>query len=302
MSSASTRAVLIAAGGVLAAAVVASAEPAQLYLRQHHKVGHNGGGNIDSFPFSENFDSYTVGSFNFPCATASAGCTGPNGFGLWGVTESSTGGIPGPNNASISNAHASNGANSMLFAMPATDVVQTGNVTSGQWVLHVDTYVTSGVNTATSGSAYIIVMNTYTPPSFPSYSWSVQMGLDATTGQVMNFDNNTQIGTLIYDQWVPAEVDIDIDADTYTLKYNGAVVLGPTPYSTGFTTGGAHAIACLDFFSDDAVGVYYDNISLTAASTSHCYANCDGSTSVPFLNVNDFICFQSAFATGCSAP
>src|SRR5690606_15629186 len=28
-------------------------------------------------------------------------------------------------------------------------------------------------------------------------------------------------------------------------------------------------------------------------------ANCDGSTAPPVLNVNDFICFQSAFAAGC---
>ena len=27
-----------------------------------------------------------------------------------------------------------------------------------------------------------------------------------------------------------------------------------------------------------------------------CYANCDGSTTAPALNVNDFICFQSRFA------
>jgi len=30
------------------------------------------------------------------------------------------------------------------------------------------------------------------------------------------------------------------------------------------------------------------------------YANCDGSTTPPVLNVSDFICFQTAFATGCS--
>jgi len=29
------------------------------------------------------------------------------------------------------------------------------------------------------------------------------------------------------------------------------------------------------------------------------YANCDGSTTQPVLNVNDFICFQAAFAAGC---
>jgi hypothetical protein len=30
------------------------------------------------------------------------------------------------------------------------------------------------------------------------------------------------------------------------------------------------------------------------------YANCDGSTSSPVLNVNDFQCFLNAFAAGCS--
>jgi glucose/arabinose dehydrogenase len=30
-----------------------------------------------------------------------------------------------------------------------------------------------------------------------------------------------------------------------------------------------------------------------------CYANCDGSTTAPVLNVNDFICFQQKFAAGC---
>jgi hypothetical protein len=29
-----------------------------------------------------------------------------------------------------------------------------------------------------------------------------------------------------------------------------------------------------------------------------CYANCDGSTASPILNVNDFICFQSRYAAG----
>jgi len=30
-----------------------------------------------------------------------------------------------------------------------------------------------------------------------------------------------------------------------------------------------------------------------------CPANCDGSTTVPILTVNDFVCFQTRFATGC---
>ena len=33
-----------------------------------------------------------------------------------------------------------------------------------------------------------------------------------------------------------------------------------------------------------------------AAGGAACYANCDGSTVSPLLNVNDFVCFQSRFA------
>jgi hypothetical protein len=29
------------------------------------------------------------------------------------------------------------------------------------------------------------------------------------------------------------------------------------------------------------------------------YANCDGSTSAPILNVDDFTCFINEFAAGC---
>jgi hypothetical protein len=41
------------------------------------------------------------------------------------------------------------------------------------------------------------------------------------------------------------------------------------------------------------------DITYTPAG-SRCYANCDGSTAVPFLNIGDFVCFQSAFAAGSS--
>ena len=41
-----------------------------------------------------------------------------------------------------------------------------------------------------------------------------------------------------------------------------------------------------------------DDLTLTPATTAVCYANCDGSSAAPILNVNDFICFQSKFAAG----
>ena len=51
-----------------------------------------------------------------------------------------------------------------------------------------------------------------------------------------------------------------------------------------------------------AVGnIFFDvsnaNFTITAGA---CYVNCDGSTTAPILNVNDFICFQTRFAAGDS--
>ena len=36
-------------------------------------------------------------------------------------------------------------------------------------------------------------------------------------------------------------------------------------------------------------------------ATPPCYANCDGSTLAPILNVNDFSCFLNTYAAGSSA-
>jgi hypothetical protein len=40
-------------------------------------------------------------------------------------------------------------------------------------------------------------------------------------------------------------------------------------------------------------------VALPAAQQITDYANCDGSTMAPVLNVNDFICYQAKFAAGC---
>jgi hypothetical protein len=45
-------------------------------------------------------------------------------------------------------------------------------------------------------------------------------------------------------------------------------------------------------------GVSSDRIAALEPCTQECYANCDGSTTPPALNVNDFICFQQKYAAG----
>jgi hypothetical protein len=62
-----------------------------------------------------------------------------------------------------------------------------------------------------------------------------------------------------------------------------------------------YTLQAVDLYDDGIDQFYYDDASVSAVSTSTCYANCDGSTTVPFLNVNDFVCFQGLFAAGNSA-
>jgi hypothetical protein len=69
--------------------------------------------------------------------------------------------------------------------------------------------------------------------------------------------------------------------------------------SLKLTTGEARSVPFAgtgSFFTSRAlVGV----VSYSAGGTV-CYPNCDGSTSPPILNVNDFICFNNQFAVGDS--
>jgi hypothetical protein len=46
--------------------------------------------------------------------------------------------------------------------------------------------------------------------------------------------------------------------------------------------------------------IFWDDVTLVQSSSSVCYANCDGSTTAPILNVNDFICFNNLYAAGDS--
>jgi hypothetical protein len=57
-------------------------------------------------------------------------------------------------------------------------------------------------------------------------------------------------------------------------------------------------------------GTAYDCVITTACGSARsdpaglgviipCYANCDGSTTAPVLNVGDFTCFLQKYAAGC---
>ena len=79
--------------------------------------------------------------------------------------------------------------------------------------------------------------------------------------------------------------------DWYTIDGGGSTFAVGGAFSLGATAGQPDAGAC----SGGSFSITGGFWPLPAAAVP-CYANCDGSTNSPVLNVNDFICFQSRFA------
>jgi hypothetical protein len=107
------------------------------------------------------------------------------------------------------------------------------------------------------------------------------------------------------DAWQHVKIDIKLDTDTFDIFWGPA---GGTQTQIGDELAfRSTPLDKLDRFSIahfgltpgiDVSNVYYDNITVTGGGPAPCYANCDGSTTPPILNVNDFICFQGKYAAG----
>jgi hypothetical protein len=98
---------------------------------------------------------------------------------------------------------------------------------------------------------------------------------------------------------------ITIDWSRDNLGYHGAIGQGTFPnYYNNLNTFAIDGSAYTwgpDFGPNRPDGiplVQPGDLAIRPAAT--CYANCDGSTAAPVLNVNDFVCFQSHFAAGDS--
>jgi hypothetical protein len=135
-------------------------------------------------------------------------------------------------------------------------------------------------------------------------SGSFQNGAPLSANEVLELapdlvDHITSQGllTLVFEDAGP-EV-----AATYRGQESFSGRVGPNLFITAEANSGASCYANCD--SSTAVPFLNVNDFICfqqkyAAGDS--YANCDNSTTAPVLNVNDFICFQASFAAGCSAP
>jgi hypothetical protein len=265
----------LAAGAVLAATNIVAAGPSHLHAKKTSPSPAPVGG-IDN-PFSDNFDSYAAGS----------GIAGQGGWQLWGPTSP---------NGWVDNAFSASSPNSLRLD-GESDVVQVLNVTSGKWRISANTYYPAG------GTAHGMLIGLNTFPYTGLNSWSTEIMWNWATGNVHEYDTPGENTPILFNQWVPVRIEVDLDTDTYNAWYNNVQIVTNRSWSAGVAPGGAVRIQCWDFYvwGFGSNIIYFDDIVFEAMG-AQCYANCDGSTTPPILNVEDFTCFINQFAAGTQLP
>jgi hypothetical protein len=104
---------------------------------------------------------------------------------------------------------------------------------------------------------------------------------------------------------------VNRDGTDWPASRTGAVTWATTPFATDPNANALRWGTLYNFRFDSSappaaglvnLGLWKSpGVALAVAAQvpgSECYANCDGSTGVPVLTVNDFICFQNRFAAG----
>jgi hypothetical protein len=190
---------------------------------------------LSAVPFFDNLDSYLNGSTII-------------GQGGWDGWDSNLGA-----NATVTNAQSNSSANSVSIA-PSADIVQefTG-ATSGKWYAKAQTYVPTGM----TGNIWFIVMNTYS--SGGAKQWSIQVALSAATVGNYREDLGLDASTsTILDKWVELRAEIDLDANTADIFYNGTLFDTHT-YAVG---AGVTTVEAFDLYADGTSGGYMDDLYL----------------------------------------
>ncbi|MFN0132798.1 MAG: hypothetical protein ACKVW3_09780 [Phycisphaerales bacterium] len=90
-------------------------------------------------------------------------------------------------------------------------------------------------------------------------------------------------------------ITTDVSALGWLLQ-GGPTGTNPLPTDIRFFVGGATANGNIAAYDNLRIGP--GSIQCSPPPGPTCYANCDNSTIIPFLNVNDFICFNNKFAAG----
>ena len=157
----------------------------------------------------------------------------------------------GTADANVTNAEAFSDPHSLVMG-GATEidlVPQFTGATSGLWNVDVMTYVPGAADTGTADVGFLARHKGFLGAT--DTQWFGAISLNMQSGMV---NNNVVI---IRDQWILAEANFDIDAQTYDILYNGALA------DSGSFTGSDSALVGFDFFTPaDASTMYFDNLSV----------------------------------------
>jgi hypothetical protein len=243
-----------------------------------------------AIPWSDNFDSYPLNAFLPDPAINS-------GWEEWdGVTSQSKTKIK-----DVASGAAARSAPHSIWLRGSSDTIYQfngngpggeGPYTAGQWSL--GGWIYKPVTTTSFGftvPTWMLMQDIYNHNG--PYDWSVDISFNPLSGNwSAQTATTTYTGTCIFDQWVEVRADIDLDADSVELFYNGASMGPAYPWNGGNSGfgGGANAIGALDLWANGALAaqsrVYWDDMFLTGVTgcSSNAINYCTSGTSANGCN------------------
>ena len=118
----------------------------------------------------------------------------------------------------------------------------------GLWNFQAWTFVPSDA----TGTGWVVMLNTYDPNG--SKNWSLALALDASNGLIQENPlgkQNPPTLPLIVDQWVPIDVQVDLDNDSCNVYYDAQLLLAGQSWSAGMNAPGKTSIEALHLDAGD---------------------------------------------------
>jgi len=196
--------------------------------------------------WSDNFDSYPVGSLN--------GLTtgGPNALGTWQGWDNLASAA-----GNVSTAQFLSAPNSQRVDSTSDSVHRYQGVTSGAWSYQISQYIPQGF----TGTTYFILNSVYNDGG--PYQWAVQLDFPSATGIIADSIRTGEAPiTFVTGQWATIRIDFDLTANTISQYYNGNLILASTYATAGYP---ALTFQGVDLYGGTGTEVFYDNASLVPA-------------------------------------
>lgn len=192
-----------------------------------------------SAQWGDDFDSYANGTQLF----------GVGGWTGWDDSQAAAG--------TVTDVMSRSGPNSITVSGTSDAVHPFSGYTAGAWMFTAYQYIPDNLDALT----YFILNNEYNHGG--PYDWGIEMHMDPTTGLVNEsiHDVNGDLATpLIFNQWVEISTLIDLDNNYMECYYGGTMVASG---DWNIRQGGLIELQNVDLYAPHAVGVFYDDISLT---------------------------------------